>query len=268
MKWFKFYGQDFLTDPKMRGLTVEEKMCWITLLCLANGEEKEGKVHFVTEADVMMQSGIEPESPVWKSTVGVFKKFENLKMITIDNGDDSYSEITLLNFHKRQGEAMTGYERLKKYREKKKVAELTEEISDNENDNEAPLSKITIDKSRKEKKRKEKIDLTPIFDSYEKIFDKKVITRDGNRAVKLRARLKTYSPEDMAKAFTNASASKFMMGDNDNGAFYASIDYFLRDDSSVEKWLNQEPKKEERDYSIHGKKVTKEEFDEYRRNLK
>ncbi len=36
MKWFKFYGQDYLSDPKMLSLSSAERSCWITLLCYSS----------------------------------------------------------------------------------------------------------------------------------------------------------------------------------------------------------------------------------------
>ena len=41
MNWFKFYGQDWLADPKLFGLGVEDKLCFISLLCLASAREDE-----------------------------------------------------------------------------------------------------------------------------------------------------------------------------------------------------------------------------------
>ena len=46
-------------------------------------------------------------------TVGVLDKFAKLGMITFDN-----EVITLSNWSKRQGNALSGYERLKRHREK------------------------------------------------------------------------------------------------------------------------------------------------------
>lgn len=51
----------------------------------------------------------------WQRTVGVLDKFVKLDMITHDNG-----VITLSNWSRRQGNALSGYERLKRWREKKK----------------------------------------------------------------------------------------------------------------------------------------------------
>jgi hypothetical protein len=87
----------------------------------------------------MIQSGISPLHDEWSTSIGVLKVFERLEMITIDNG-----VITLCNWNKRQESFLTGYERVKKYREKQKG-----NSDDVINDNEMITSdKIRIDKNR------------------------------------------------------------------------------------------------------------------------
>jgi hypothetical protein len=120
MKWFKFYGQDYLTDNKIKALSVEMRQCWVILLCMASGEEKGGKLKFVQENEVKRMAGIEEDGQTWHETTGFLLLFKDMEMITIDNEINGTYNITLLNFQKRQGEAMTPYERVKKYRESKK----------------------------------------------------------------------------------------------------------------------------------------------------
>src|SRR3990167_8636113 len=116
MQWFKFYGGEYLGDPKILSLTPAERSCWITLLALACNEENNGRVKFFTEELLMLQAGINKSDSDWVETVGVIKKFERLGMITDDNG-----VITLSNWLKRQGNTMSGYECLKRYRAKKRM---------------------------------------------------------------------------------------------------------------------------------------------------
>ena len=89
------------------------------------------------QAGVMREPTLDDENwNSWKNTEGVLKKFQELEMIHIDN-----EVITILNWEKRQESNLTGYERVKKYREKKRI--------DNANDN----AMITSDKSRVDKSR-------------------------------------------------------------------------------------------------------------------
>lgn len=61
----------------------------------------------------MRHAGVAENSEEWQYTVGVLDKFAKLGMITFDN-----EVITLSNWSKRQGNALSGYERLKRHREK------------------------------------------------------------------------------------------------------------------------------------------------------
>lgn len=62
---------------------------------------------------------------------------------------------------------------------------------------------------------------------------------DGRKR-KLKVRLKTYTPEEILTAALNLTSDGFMQGDNDAGKKYGTIDYFLRSDEVIDKWLNTE----------------------------
>lgn len=158
MKWFKFYGQDFLTDPKIRRLTAEEKLCWVILMCLANAEDKKGDVSYINSEDIMNQAGIENGSPMWAKTFNFIKKFEVLKLIKIrnefvtDSNETLHYDVTLINFDRRQQENLSNAERQKKYRFNKKIASKT--LKPQRNDSNVTLrndSNSRIDKNRIDK---------------------------------------------------------------------------------------------------------------------
>lgn len=58
-----------------------------------------------------------------------------------------------------------------------------------------------------------------------------------NRKRKLIARLRTYSREVLCTAATNIAADGFMQGDNPGGKRYGTIDYLLRNDEIIDRWL-------------------------------
>ena len=115
MKWFKFYGQDYLSDPKILSLSACERSCWITLLSYGSVNDN-GVIAYLDEEQLMIQAGVSPMHEEWEQTIGILKKMENLKMITVDNG-----MITVQNWKKRQETNLTGYERVKRHREKKRL---------------------------------------------------------------------------------------------------------------------------------------------------
>ncbi len=126
MKWFKFYGQDYISDPKILSLTASERSCWITLLSYGSVNDN-GVITFLSEQQLMIQAGIDPTSDDYDKTTGILEKMKRYGMITLDN-----DMITITNWQKRQNTSLTSYERVKRHREKKR------------NDN----KKITVEENR------------------------------------------------------------------------------------------------------------------------
>ncbi len=119
MKWFKFYGQDWLTDHKIIGLSLEDRLCYLTILCLVASSD-DSVIRNCSEETILKLTQL-PWDPTrddnaYDNAVGVIKRLHDNGMITIDNNGD----VTVRNFVKRQGENLTSYERVKKYRDKAK----------------------------------------------------------------------------------------------------------------------------------------------------
>jgi hypothetical protein len=148
-QWFKFYGQEFLTDPKMLSLNVIERSLWITILCLANNTE-DGVIKYITEQKIMMLSGIDVTENYWSESEGFLDKFQELGMITHDN-----TMITVTHFTKRQNEYLSSYERVKRFREKHKIE------AKNDNKVKRYLDNARLDKTRLDKNKEESIKKKP-----------------------------------------------------------------------------------------------------------
>jgi len=145
--WFKFYGSEYLSDPKMLALIPSMRSCWITLLCYASLSGIDGKVRHLSEEALMTQAGIYPTDEEWDRTKGVLAHFEKLSMIQIDNG-----EISITNWKKRQETNLTAYERLKKHRDKKRndnADETQVKRNDNARGDKRRVDKIRVEKSIK-----------------------------------------------------------------------------------------------------------------------
>jgi hypothetical protein len=151
MKWFKFYGQDFMADSKIAKLNSYMRICWIYLLCLTDYDT--GEVKYLEEESLIRLAGIYKDEDIEKAR-GCLQVFQNLEMIEID-GD----VINVINWNKRQTASMSGYERLKKWRENhpEKVKEQYEKIKAKKrsnlasNDNEANAVDNSLDKTRQDK---------------------------------------------------------------------------------------------------------------------
>ena len=99
-------------------------------------------ITFLSEEQLMIQAGISQMHEEWETTRGILKKLEKLKMIQLDN-----ELITIINWQKRQQIVLTAYERVKKYRQKKRMI-----TNDNNNDNHRVEVEVEVDKNRIDKK--------------------------------------------------------------------------------------------------------------------
>ena len=150
-KWFKFYSADYLLDGKIRSLTASERSCLITLFCLADTSDIPGVIKNINEFDLLVMSGVDNQHETWNETEGVIDKLAKYGILKrLDNGD-----VEILNFRKRQGSALTSYERVKRHREKKRNETLV--TNDNFNDN-PRIEENRIEENRIDKRER---DATP-----------------------------------------------------------------------------------------------------------
>lgn len=144
-KWFKFYGGEYLSDPKIESLTPQERSCWVTLMCLASMSHGDGLIEFLTKEALLNKSGIylDPYNPDdWDRALGVLEKFERMRMIkTYENGN-----IQIINWERRQETNLTDAERAKSYRDRKKIVTQTSH---------SRVTKVTQDKNRIDKNRED-----------------------------------------------------------------------------------------------------------------
>lgn len=142
--WFKVYGGEYLSDPKIAALNGEERSCWLTLLCLASTSSIPGTVEYLTREVLLEKSGVRRNEDV---TFQPLQSFEKMKMISIK----SDTLIEILNWHKRQQSAMSVTERVQKYRAKQKHS--NEDVTVVTNGNESANDRR--EKNRIEKKKED-----------------------------------------------------------------------------------------------------------------
>ena len=145
-QWFKFYGAEYLSDPKMDRLTVQERSCWITLLCMAS--QSDGIIKFLSLEGLLIKSGVhfDPyDSTEWDNAKNVLQNFENYEMIKVGKN----GVIEVLNWEKRQEHNLTVAERVAKSRANKK--NVTNDVT-NVTTEENRIEENRIDKIKKENK--------------------------------------------------------------------------------------------------------------------
>lgn len=116
-QWFKFYGAEYLSDPKMDRLTVQERSCWLTLLCMAS--QTGGIIKYISIEGLLMKSGVrfDPyDTTEWDDCQNVLKTFEQYEMIDVTKD----GSVQIKNWEKRQEHNLSVAERVAKSRAKKR----------------------------------------------------------------------------------------------------------------------------------------------------
>lgn len=135
--WFKFYGQEFLTDPKMLSLSALERSLWLTMLCLASSSSEEGVIDYIDEYKIKILTNLSPLDDEWSIVDGFLSRFEELGMIKTED-----KKIIITNFNKRQETNLTNAERQQRYRDNNKSVTPS-------------VTKVTLEKNREDKNRKD-----------------------------------------------------------------------------------------------------------------
>lgn len=78
---------------------------------------------------------------------------------------------------------------------------------------------------------------TLFYRLVETLQQPKTVRYTPARANKLKRRLATFSEAEMVRAAQSIASDEHMMGDNDRNKKYANIDYLLRNDEIVDRWL-------------------------------
>lgn len=118
MEWFKFYGSKWLSDLAIKSLSPEDRLYFITLLCLTStnddSKERTGIIDNYSEEIVAQLTGL----PTGFSTAkGFTKRLEKVGLIEVL----SVAQIRIKSFNKRQTAVMTSTERSRKHRAKQKM---------------------------------------------------------------------------------------------------------------------------------------------------
>lgn len=90
------------------------------------------------------------------------------------------------------------------------------------------------------KKTSAKADLTPLFEDLVETlgFSVSRVKATPGRLSKLAVRKRSWSAEDMTRAARAIKASPWHQGVNPNKVVYGTIDFLLRSDEMIEKWMN------------------------------
>lgn len=187
-QWFKFYGQDWLTDLKIIEMPIEDRLCFITLLCLASASGEQGVIKNCSEESIIRLTHLAEDHTgeginEVQNARGCLNRFIEKGMITVTKRnenvtDSSYGDITINAFNARQERALTGAERAKRHREKQQTSYTPQRIVTKRNGKVTPSNaRVTLEERRGEEIREEEsIDTAThkkpeklIFGEFEKV---------------------------------------------------------------------------------------------------
>lgn len=118
-------------------LSIEDRLCYITLLCLAASSDEPGVIQECTEEGVIKLTHL-VDNPYdsdneYTRAVGCLKRFSDKGMIECDACDAGYEKtytIRIKNFFKRQEEYSTSAERMRRKRAKdKEISDVTLDVT-------------------------------------------------------------------------------------------------------------------------------------------
>jgi len=81
-------------------------------------------------------------------------------------------------------------------------------------------------------------DVNSVFDYWVNTMNSPNSKLTADRKAKIKARLKTFSVDDICKAIDGCKRSEFHMGKNDRNTAYNSIEFICRNDSKIEFFHN------------------------------
>ena len=220
---------------------------WVKLLCLAGNVNECGFVFFTKEipyTDEMMATVFNRPVSTIRLALQTFQRFEIINDVIKISNWENYQNVDGMDKLREQTR-----KRVAKYREKQKhlledkgqkdsnvtcnvtVTECNAIEEDKEED---------IERDKEEDKEKEKniINYQKIVDMYNDtcVSFPRVKSLSEARRKAIRARLKTYSVDDLKRVFEKAEASNFLKGANGRN-WNATFDWLLKD-SNIAKVLD------------------------------
>ncbi len=145
-----------------------------------------------------------------------FDVLEAERMIERSRGG-SFTTVTVTNYDK--------YQNVERILERRKKGQRKVEETDNTLKHEKHINTYSSE-------------FTEFIGWYNSTFGKN-FTPTVNRRKQYAVRRKTYSEEDIRRAFTNLSESAYHLGDNKDGRFYATPEFLLRNDEQIDKWRDE-----------------------------
>ncbi len=175
-----------------------------------------------------------------RTLYGVLIRLERQQLISIES-NNRYSTITICNWNKYQSTDNNQKDLNSTARQQPRNNHATTTQHSNKNKKENKKEKSTnvlVNPDKPDSRVVSRKDFLLLL-VKELGFSDKVMATDG-RLRKLSVRLNHFSAAQMVESARNLAADAYMQGDNDSSKRYGTIDYFLRSDEIVDKYLTQD----------------------------
>lgn len=139
LPWLKLYAQDWLIDSNISSLSSEDRVCYLTMMCMAHLSKKRGTIPDFSEEKIIRESKFRTREEADRA-VGFSERMG--KMLRRHG-----TSVSLPNFKKRQETQLSAYERVKRHRENLKR-------DDNANDTQKITLYREVDRDGEEDKEK------------------------------------------------------------------------------------------------------------------
>lgn len=216
---------------------------WFKLLCLAGNVNENGLIYFTKEipyTDEMIATEFNRPINTIRLALNTFEQFEMIEIINdviqISNWK-KYQNVEGLDKIREQTR-----KRVAKHRELKRLEMQKKECNVTSNVTVTQGNAIEEDKEREEEKEeerdiregREKINYQKIVDMYNDtcVSFPRLQTLSDARKKAIRARLNTYSMDDLKRLFEKAEASSFLKGKNSRN-WSANFDWLMKDSNIV-----------------------------------
>lgn len=132
-----------MTDLKIGRMSPEDRLCFLTLLCLASTSDKGGLIEDCDEESVINLTRLNGEYR--ERAIGCLKRYEALQIVTLG----VTGSVTVCNFGRRQGQNLSNAERQKNYRERrnKAIKDSNARNVTRYNDSNARIEESRVDKN-------------------------------------------------------------------------------------------------------------------------
>lgn len=237
VKWIKIVTDIFDDEKILLIESLPDKyaiiVCWFKLLCLAGKQNNNGVFLMnqrIAYTDEMLATIFRMPLNTVRMAINTFKDFEMVEVvdgvITIPN----WGKHQNLDAYEKKKERDRLYQAEKRAAQRALIAKSSDASSDKSSDTSPDVAPLEEDREEElDKEIEKRIDCQQIVDLYHSICKSlpKIRSLSEPRKKAIKARLKSFSLEDIKTVFAKAENSSFLKGED--GGWQANFDWLIKE---------------------------------------